>query len=358
MRGPSPLDANVTQALSHTPEEPSAAHGPQASTTRSTVVFSHATALQLARTTRTNTQARNRRPFFLPPAAPRLDDLSTAARELRASNPEALLRAPVHCIVRSSTTQRAPQPCRFHQHSSEIPRGAAFRVSSSAWCASPELAFVQEAALESNVFRLALLGWELCGTYCTASTGHETTYQLQQLTSHERLSDFARRNAHMRGSQKALRALRFVKDNAASPRESMLALVLGLPSMYGGHALGMPLMNHPVEATPQARAIAGRASFRCDLCWPHARLDVEYQSAETHAGEIARIGDSRRANALSSMGWTVVAITNDELNSASTMEEIAKTLRKLLGKRLRADAASHRARQLELRRSIGLPAWR
>lgn len=358
MHAPSSHNTETSRTPDRAPEEPNVTHDAQAPTTRSAVVFSHATALQIARTARTGALSRNRRPFLLPPAAPSTEDLSAAARALRKDHPDAVLRAPVHCIVRSSTAQRPPRACRFHQHSSEVPRGTVFRVTNSAWCAFPELAFVQEAALESNMLRLALLGWELCGTYCTSLTGRETAYQLQPLTSQERIADFARRNAHVRGARKALRALRFVRDNSASPRESMLALVLGLPPMYGGHALGMPLMNHPVEATPQAQAIAGRASFRCDLCWPSARLDVEYQSVETHAGEIARIGDSRRANALSSMGWTVVAITNDELNSVSTIEEIAKTLRKLLGKRLRTDAASHKARQLELRRAIDLPTWK
>ena len=135
----------------------------------------------------------------------------------------------------------------------------------------------------------------------------------------------------------------------------MLALVLGLPLKDGGHALGMPAMNHQVKATDRARVISGRSSFRCDLCWPDAMLDVEYQSREVHANEGSRIDDSRRANALASMGWTVVAITNDELDSVSTLAEIAKTLRKHLRLRYRPSFDDHYARQLRLRRALGLP---
>ena len=79
--------------------------------------------------------------------------------------------------------------------------------------------------------------------------------------------------------------------------------------------MGFPRMNYEVIASPAARAISGKKSFRCDLCWPEARLDVEYQSKENHEGELSRIRDSRRANALAAMGWTVLGVTNDELNT-------------------------------------------
>ena len=41
---------------------------------------------------------------------------------------------------------------------------------------------------------------------------------------------------------------------------------------------------------------------------------MEYQSREMHEGEESRIRDSRRTNALMAMGWTVVGVTNNELD--------------------------------------------
>ena len=82
-------------------------------------------------------------------------------------------------------------------------------------------------------------------------------------------------------------------------------------------------MNYEVKANPAARALTGKSCFRCDLCWPEAKLDVEYQSRESHSGEKKRIEDSRRANALASMGWTVVSVTNDELDSLAATDAIA-----------------------------------
>ncbi len=114
-------------------------------------------------------------------------------------------------------------------------------------------------------------------------------------------------------------------------------------------------MNYEVSANSAARAISGRRSFRCDLCWPEAKLDVEYQSREHHEGEVSRLRDSRRANALVAMGWIVIGVTNDELDSMLATDTIAASIRKRLGKRLQMSFPDHHARKLRLRRELGLP---
>lgn len=117
-------------------------------------------------------------------------------------------------------------------------------------------------------------------------------------------------------------------------------------------------MNYEVRASPAARALTGKSCFRCDLCWPEAKLDVEYQSRESHEGEASRIGDSRRMNALAAMGWTVVCITNDELDSLAATDVIADTIRRHLGKRSEVRVSGYHARKLRLRRQLGLRVGR
>ncbi|WP_417341431.1 hypothetical protein [Gordonibacter urolithinfaciens] len=159
----------------------------------------------------------------------------------------------------------------------------------------------------------------------------------------------------MGGARKVQRILPYLADGSASARESKLALILGLPLSRGGYGLGIPLMNYEVSANSAARAISGRRSFRCDLCWPEAKLDVEYQSREHHEGEVSRLRDSRRANALVAMGWIVIGVTNDELDSMLATDTIAASIRKRLGKRLQMSFPDHHARKLRLRRELGLP---
>lgn len=199
------------------------------------------------------------------------------------------------------------------------------------------------------------LGYELCGSYQTRRTGTSSAYQVEPLSSIHALADFATRNPSLRGATKAAKTLRYLADNSASPRETKKAILLGLPMMYGGYGLGIPRMNYEVKANPAARALTGKSCFRCDLCWPEAKLDVEYQSRESHSGEEKRIEDSRRTNALASMGWTVVSVTNDELDSLVATDAIADRIRKHLGKRSQVRVANHHSRKLKLRRQLGLP---
>ena len=117
----------------------------------------------------------------------------------------------------------------------------------------------------------------------------------------------------------------------------------------------MPRMNYEVAATREASLIAQRASFRCDLCWPEARLDVEYQSREIHGNESSRIGDSRRANALAAMGWKVVGVTNEELDSVVAFGVIAQVIEKALGKGGRPAVGGWHDDMLGLRLQLGLP---
>lgn len=182
-----------------------------------------------------------------------------------------------------------------------------------------------------------------------------TAYQVDPLTCTKALRAFVSRNPSLRGSGKIEAILPYLADGSASPRETKQALVFGLPMMYGGYGLGIPRMNFEVEASAAARALTGKSSFRCDLCWPEAKLDVEYQSRENHSGEEKRISDSRRTNALIAMGWTVIGITNDELDSLAATDAIAEAIRKQLGKSSHVRVSNYHAKKLKLRRQLGLP---
>ena len=191
--------------------------------------------------------------------------------------------------------------------------------------------------------------------YQTRRTGVSVGYDVEPLTSVRALRDYVACNSSLGGAQKVARILPFLVDGSASSRETKFALVLGFSPFRGGYGMGFPRMNYEVIASPAARAISGKKSFRCDLCWPEARLDVEYQSKENHEGELSRIRDSRRANALAAMGWTVLGVTNDELNSLAATDAVAEAIRRHLGKRLRTNVSDWHARKLRLRRRLGLP---
>ena len=322
------------------------------------VYFGYRTALQIARTVGyTHLQPIRGEARKLPERAPSKSELQNIIEQMESSHPNISIERPVHLIIGGSSRGRNSNDRKVHVCTKALAGTSFLRLGSVAICAPP-LAFIQSATQEPHMISLLELGWELCGTYQSTRTSTLPAYQVSPLTSASTLYAYAARNASIDGADKAHRALRYLSNESASPRETKLALIFGLPMRYGGYGLGIPRMNYEVAANGAARALSGKNSFRCDLCWPEAKLDVEYQSREMHEGEINRIKDSRRANALAAMGWTVIGITNDELSSLAATDAIAQSIYRHLRKRYRESSNGYHARKLKLRRQLGLPTER
>lgn len=294
----------------------------------------------------------------LPDRAPSRDDLEGSIARIESAHPGSPIGRPVHILLGSASRCRFSSRRVPHVCTRQLRGRALLRLPGGVGVCSAELACVQTASSARDTIDVLELVYELCGTYRTRRTSAVPAYQVPSLASARSLRDFAARNPSIDGARRVARIIPYLADGSASPRETKQALVLGLPHRYGGYGLGIPRMNFEVKAGPAARALTGKSCFRCDLCWPEAKLDVEYQSREMHQGEASRIEDSRRANALASMGWTVVGITNDELDSLVATDAIADTIRRRLGKRPQVRVSDYHARKLRLRRQLGLPTGR
>ncbi len=318
--------------------------------------FGHRTVFQLLRTTRPCSRFAVRSgPVKLPDQAPSDEELAKTIERLQATHPSMRIDYPIHVLVGSDELRRFSNACKEHVVSAPLAGRSFYRLTEGAYAAAPAFVLVQLAAREKSEVALLELAYEVCGTYQTRRTGVDSAYDATSLASVRDLRDFVSRNPSLDGARKVARILRYAADGSASPRETKQALVLGLPPARGGYGLGIPRMNYEVRASPAARALTGKAFFRCDLCWPEAKLDVEYQSRWAHEGEAKRLEGSRRTNALATMGWTVVGVTNDELDSLAATDAIANTIRRHLGKRTQVHVSDHHARKLRLRRQLGLP---
>lgn len=294
----------------------------------------------------------------LPDRPPRKRQIEDAIRRAESAYPGLSIERPANVLVGSSSRGSSSTACKQHVCSPHLKGASFYRLGSGAYISTSALAFVHEALWGDDTIALLELGYELCGTYQSQRTGVAARYQVEPLASLRTLRAYVSMNPSVKGAKKAKHAIRYLAEGSASPRETKQTLVLGLPMMYGGYGLGIPRMNYEVRANAAARAISGKSSFRCDLCWPEYKLDVEYQSRECHEGEVSRISDSRRTNALMAMGWTVVGITNDELDSFAATEAIAQTIRRHLKKRSEVYITDYHARKLKLRRQLGLPVER
>ena len=254
--------------------------------------------------------------------------------------------------------------CRFRQRdfgytvcSRPLPPGSFFRAGECACLVSPELYFVQQGR-ELSLPLLVLLGDELCGTYTSLLDGRQgSAVRVAPLTTVDRLAAYVERVPWMPGSRKAKMALRHVVEGAASIKESQLEMMLCLPPHFGGFGLPAAQMNACVEFDRAAQRLAGREYALCDLSWPDALLDVEYDGRAWHEGQDFSLRDKQRANALQHMGYQVLSVSKAEFGSIEALTLVAHEVARHLGVRLRTRAEDAEGKRERLHAEL-LAAWR
>lgn len=261
-------------------------------------------------------------------------------------------RWPVSLVVADAASRGKSKLVACHVWMAPAATRSFVRVGEGLYASRAEACFLQLATRLSPA-QLTLLGYELCGTY-VLDENHPNGFRNREkpLTTVETLRRYALKAAGAKGSKKALQALRFVVDRSASPMESMLTMLLCLPTARGGYGIALPRLNHLVKMPDEIRRATGRVRCFCDLCWPEARLAVEYESDLFHGGakDVAR--DSKRRAALARVGYAVVTVTWSQVRDARELDEVARVLAKHLGRRLRIARTDWMARRYELRNEL------
>lgn len=255
--------------------------------------------------------------------------------------------APVDVLVSSVGERWDSTAVRCHVQKAPYPRNSFVRLDKGIYIASPELVFVQMAQ-HWPLSDLLLLGFELCGIYTTWKGGYG---QRPPLSTLARMSAFVDKASPIQGVVKARRAVRYVAERSASPKESVLALLLGLPRFMGGYGLGVPCMNWEVSFTKGAKKTTSSASNYVDLCWPSANLAVEYDS-DLHTGSDKIADDAARRNALFAAGMHELTVTKKQLFSVEKLDKVAHVIARHLGIRLRSVPYNEGLRRMRLRQSL------
>ena len=258
---------------------------------------------------------------------------------------------PVHATVAHARLRRTGGGIETSVRKGPFHPRSFMRIDGGLYISTPEMAFCEMASALS-LEQLIALGFELCGTYRRTSTFGSARYDATPLTSPGALASFVEKSPPFKGVKKARRALHFILAGSASPRESELAMLLCLPYSLGGYGLPRPTMNAEMPL-PKNVGATGRSSLRCDLYWPAARLDVEYDSAKFHSAERLLANDSVRRMALESMAITSVNLTAEHLRRASLFDEAARGIARILGKRVRLPG-DFRLKQEGLWRELGI----
>ncbi len=261
-------------------------------------------------------------------------------------------------IVRNDITFVAPDAgsrCRSQNIGSRVfslpaNQRCFLELGSGLFIASPELCFAQ-LAKDAEPIELMRLGFELCGSYSLDPSQDHGFHNREPLATSESITKML--GALPRNCPKTARkATCFIRNGSASPMETYLALMLGLPASFGGYGLGMPLMNAEVNIAESQAQRKNHLRYHCDLYWPDQRVALEYNSREFHLNEKAAERDASRVNDLLGSGIMTVAITRRHIADQAKMDVVAKSLASLMGKRIRTTYANIDERRAKLRKQL------
>ncbi|MDR1082625.1 MAG: hypothetical protein LBL27_02000 [Coriobacteriales bacterium] len=272
--------------------------------------------------------------------------------ELRFDNPLSL-QVPLDILVSSANARKVNRWMRCHVCGAYFPDGSFFDTGHGILVSSPELCYLQMAETLS-LLDLIKLGFEFCGTYRRDNDAdNDVGFRAElALTSKSKIAAFLARMPGARGHKLAVKALSYVLDNSASPMETVLALMLCLPYRLGGYGFPAPQMNHRVSVTQEAKKASKKHYYLCDLFWPDAKLDLEYDSNAYHANAIRIAEDSSRRNALAYMGVSVITVTGNQIGNDLEMHRVTQLLSKSLQKRIRCSDRSFFKRRMALRENL------
>lgn len=260
------------------------------------------------------------------------------AHEVREARAGALAFAsgPLHVMVAGKSLVNPVRDSVCHLCSTGLPSGSFVRVSGGLLLCSPELCFLQMAAL-IPFHALVKLGFELCGLYTLQPDGRAEYQRVLPPTTVSALSAYLERRPRASGVATARKALRYVAVASGSPMETAMAVILCLPLRLGGYGLPLPRMNYRIDA-PRSKGHGWEKSYYlCDLYWPDAHIGVEYDSDLEHTGPIRIAEDARRRNDLASRGITTITATREQVMDGEGFDRIARQLAKRLNVRIRSE---------------------
>lgn len=250
-----------------------------------------------------------------------------------------------------------------HVFTGNIPPGSLFALNENVYVCSPEFTFLQLAQVLS-LTQLIAYGYELCGTYAfDANAEREFRTRSKPLTTVARLDEFLKLAKLARGRKRALEAVRFVSENAASPMEATGDMFLSLPYRYGGYSLPQLQLNFPIPIPPQLKPLFPHDYCVVDFCYPKEKFAIEYLGVWDHSGKESLRRDRGRTLALRELGFEIVEVTSRQVWDLASFEIIAKRVSKVSGKRIRSEELGGTSARLKLRATLanwnasgGIPA--
>ena len=190
------------------------------------------------------------------------------------------------------------------------------------------------------------MGYELCGTYVLDDSWDGLTCIETPPTSIEKIGRLINSIHRVTGVKRARDLVRHVHNLSNSPMETILAMLISLPTTKGGLGLDPISLNYPVS-TPVGQR-------RVDIAFPKQRVGLEYQGKEFHSIEAAG-RDARRQNKIVGSGFTILNVWYEDLADEHLFQQLVTDLFRALGIRMRIRVTGYHTLQKLLRMHL-MPA--
>lgn len=260
--------------------------------------------------------------------------------------------APLHLMVPDHDLRISKKRYKYSVSNRPYPETAFLQLDESICLASPELCLLQSMKAYPPV-RFMELCMEVCGKYSLMKEdprGFVTRdYPLASL---EGIRSLAAQTQSIRGFAQTRVLLQDLAEGSRSPMETRTYLLMCLPKRMGGYGLPKPELNMRISLSKEEQRFAERRYFECDMCWPEAKVVVEYDGHEDHADRYSRNRDSKKRNVLISKGYTVFTITGGQLRDARAFGTIVCEIARLLGYRLQGFPQDWAERRIGLREEL------
>lgn len=268
------------------------------------------------------------------------------------------LTKPLHALVSDRRAALKTPTIHAHLQSGPLPDESAISLSEGVLCCSPEHVVVQLAP-HLTVIELAYLLSELMGTYAVNDAMEDGMFQRDEpLTTPDRILRHLGKLGRCAGTGMVRRALALACVRSGSPRETKLAMRLGLRPGLGGYNLNVLSLNEPTEVRRICDGMS-KGVRRPDIliASPDGRLvaALEYLGSK-HDEHVRLVQDANRTNELKAMGVSEYQIRKEHYDDLDYMDGLVRIIRDELGYprigMTRATARKRREARDELRKEL------
>lgn len=251
---------------------------------------------------------------------------------------------PVHLLVGRQRARHRSTGIACHAMLCPPPARSIIHLNDTWAVTSPELTFISLASSpDLNLIELALIGYELCGTYVLDASWDGLVNTDTPCTNVESIRHALDALPAYGKPQRARQALDLVLDRSNSPMETVVALLLCAPRRLGGLGLSGAQMNYRIVTPVGPRYV--------DIAFPKLNIGLEYKGRRSHSIErTAR--DDRRQNKLVGSGMSILNIWYEDLVEQHLFKQLIADLYRAANLRYRNRTGGFETKQALLRHQV------